>query len=75
MTENQDLSRIFGMRHRSAIGLSEETDAIVIIISEERGDMSLAYQGKLHQGLNKEELLLKIKDAIKISEAITYGTK
>ena len=74
LTENQDLSRIFGMRHRSAIGLSEETDAIVIIISEERGDMSMAYQGKLHQGLNKEELLLKIKDAVKISEAITYGT-
>jgi len=68
LTENQDLSRIFGMRHRSAIGLSEETDAIVIIISEERGDMSLAYQGKLHQGLNKEELLLKIKDAIKLKK-------
>lgn len=68
LTENQDLSRIFGTRHRAAIGLSEETDAIAIIISEERGDMSLAYQGRLHQGLGREELLSKIKEAIKIKK-------
>ncbi len=65
LSENQYLSRIFGTRHRAAIGLSEETDAIVIIISEERGDLSLAYQGRLHQGLKKEELLFKIKEIIK----------
>lgn len=68
LTENQDLSRIFGMRHRAAIGLSEETDAIVITISEERGDMSLAYQSRLYQGLNREEMLLKTKEFIKIKK-------
>lgn len=68
LTENHDLSRIFGTRHRAAIGLSEETDAIAIIMSEERGDMSLAYQGKLYQGLNREELLFKIKEVIKIKK-------
>lgn len=68
LTENQDLSRIFGTRHRAAIGLSEETDAITIIVSEERGDVSLAYQGRLYQGLNKEELLSKIKEFIKIKK-------
>lgn len=68
LTENQDLSRVFGTRHRAAIGLSEEMDAIVIIVSEERGDVSLAYQGRLYQGLEKEELLSKIKEVIKIKK-------
>lgn len=65
LTENQDLSRLFGTRHRAAIGLSEETDAIVIVISEERGDMTLVYQGKLYQGLTRKELLLKIQNIIR----------
>jgi diadenylate cyclase len=74
LTENQDLSRIFGTRHRAAIGLSEETDAIVIIVSEERGDLSLVYEGKTYQGLKKEELLQKIVEIIK-SEKKLHGAK
>ena len=65
LTQNQDLSRIFGTRHRAAIGLSEETDAILIIVSEERRDTSLAYQGKLYKDLSREELLIKIKEFLK----------
>jgi diadenylate cyclase len=38
-----------GMRHRSALGLSEETDAVVLIVSEETGQISIAYNGHLHQ--------------------------
>jgi diadenylate cyclase len=68
LTDNQELSRIFGTRHRAAVSLSEETDAIVIIVSEERGDMSLAYKGKLYQGLNREELINKITEFIKIKK-------
>ncbi len=45
LTENQTLSRIYGTRHRAALGLSEETDAVIIVISEERQDISLAYDG------------------------------
>ena len=65
LTQNQDLSRIFGTRHRAAIGLSEETDAIVIIVSEERHDVSLVYQGKLHKDLSREELLARVKEIMK----------
>ena len=65
LTHNQDLSRIFGTRHRAALGLSEETDAIILIVSEERRDISLVYQGKLHKDLSRDDLASKIKEIIK----------
>lgn len=68
LTENQDLSRIYGTRHRAALGLSEETDAIVIIVSEERQDMSLVYRGKLYKDLSREEMLSQIKEMIRLKK-------
>lgn len=65
ITHNQDLSRIFGTRHRAALGLSEETDAIVIIVSEERHDISLVYKGILYKDLSREDILTKTKEIIK----------
>lgn len=65
LTKNQDLSRVFGTRHRAALGLSEETDAIVIVVSEERQDMSVFYRGRLYRDLGREEMLSKIKELIK----------
>jgi diadenylate cyclase len=65
LTLNQDLSRVFGTRHRAALGLSEETDALIIVISEERHDMSLVYESRLYKDLSKDELLVKIKDILK----------
>ena len=66
LSENQDLSRIYGTRHRAALGLSEETDALVIIVSEERKDISLVYKGRLFKEMGKEELLAKIKEILKL---------
>lgn len=51
-----DSSQSFGMRHRAALGLSEETDAIVIVVSEENGSMALAFQGHLLQNLSAARL-------------------
>ena len=65
LTQKQDLSRIFGTRHRAALGLSEETDAVIIIVSEERQDISLVYRSKLYKDLSKEELFSKVKDIYK----------
>ncbi|MDD4953824.1 MAG: diadenylate cyclase CdaA [Candidatus Omnitrophica bacterium] len=62
ITPNQELSRIFGTRHRAALGLSEETDAIIIIVSEERQDISLVYRGKLNKDLGPEGLFTRIKE-------------
>jgi len=50
------LSKAFGMRHRAAIGLSEETDAVAVIVSEETGAVSLAYRGRLSRGLDEDRL-------------------
>ncbi len=68
LTQNQDLSRIFGTRHRAALGLSEETDAIVIIVSEERHDISLVYRGRFYKDIGQEELILKIKEFMKLKK-------
>ncbi len=68
LTENQGLSRIFGTRHRAALGLSEDTDAIIIVVSEERHDVSLVYQSRLYRDLSKEELFSKVKEFIKLPE-------
>lgn len=69
LAQRQELSRIYGTRHRAALGLSEETDAIVIVVSEERQDISLVYKGKIYKDLSKEELLNQIKEIIKLKNA------
>jgi diadenylate cyclase len=56
LTHRQGLSASMGMRHRAAIGLSEETDAVVVVISEETGEISVAHGGNLVQGLDPEGL-------------------
>lgn len=65
LNEDSDMSRIFGMRHRAAIGLTQETDAVVIVVSEERQDISLVYEGRLFQEMKREDLLLKVKQLMK----------
>lgn len=56
LSQDPRLSRTLGTRHRAAVGLSEETDSIVIVVSEETGVVSLAVQGALSRDVNREEL-------------------
>jgi diadenylate cyclase len=56
LTQRQDLSKSLGTRHRAAIGLSEETDAVVVAVSEETSAVSYAYKGQLVRGVTIEEL-------------------
>jgi diadenylate cyclase len=56
LTQRQDLAKSLGTRHRAAIGLSEDTDAIVVIVSEETGAVSYAYKGNLTRGVTLKEL-------------------
>ena len=52
LTMNPELSRTLGSRHRAAIGLSEDTDAVAVVISEETGAISLVEDGQIRRGLD-----------------------
>ncbi len=56
LAEDQDLSQELGSRHRAALGLSEDTDAVVVVVSEETGIISIAENGKLIRNLTVESL-------------------
>ena len=56
LTEQQELSKILGMRHRAALGLSEIADAIIVTVSEETGLISIARNGKLQQAVEPLDL-------------------
>jgi len=56
LTQQTDLNKTLGTRHRAAIGLSEDTDAVVVVVSEETGAVSYAYKGTLTRGVTFEEL-------------------
>jgi len=56
LTEQQELSKILGMRHRAALGLSEIADAIIITVSEETGLISIARSGRLQQAVDPRDL-------------------
>jgi diadenylate cyclase len=56
LTQRGDLNKSLGTRHRAAIGLSEETDAVIVTVSEETGMISYAHKGQLVRGVTPEEL-------------------
>lgn len=60
VSENPNIPASMGLRHRSAIGITEITDAIVVVVSEETGQISLAKNGEVYQGLSYQELRSKL---------------
>ncbi len=54
VTQRENLDRSMGLRHRAAIGLTEEADAIALIVSEETGTVSISYEGKIEREFDKE---------------------
>ncbi|MFO7589240.1 MAG: diadenylate cyclase CdaA [Gemmatimonadota bacterium] len=63
LSESPAVDRSLGTRHRAALGLSEETDALVVVISEETGQISLALGGRLFRGLKPDELHRRLLEA------------
>jgi uncharacterized protein (TIGR00159 family) len=65
LSKSSEIPRKYGTRHRAGLGISEESDAIAVIVSEETGEISVAVGGKLHRNLDQEllkSLLLKELD-------------
>ena len=56
LTLSADLSTEFGTRHRAALGISNETDALAVVVSEETGTISVAFDGELTRGLDSQSL-------------------
>jgi diadenylate cyclase len=56
LTENPDVAKSLGTRHRSGVGLTEETDAVAVIVSGGTGQVSVGVRGELMQGLSVEDL-------------------
>ena len=61
LTVNPGLDRDLGTRHRAAIGLTEECDAVAVVVSEERGEISMAIRGRLHRRLSVDDLHERLK--------------
>ena len=67
LTQNAMYSRLYGMRHKAAIGVTEESDAVTVVISEETGQLSVAYDGKLERGIDKFALKEQITKHLHIA--------
>lgn len=67
LSEQQDIRKTFGTRHRAAIGITEETDAIVLVVSEETGAISLAYDSKLYYDLTMEQLTKTLESQLELT--------
>lgn len=63
LTENHELSTELGTRHRAAIGLSEQCDALIVVVSEETGTISVAENGHMVRHLDEQTLAAKIRPA------------
>jgi DNA integrity scanning protein DisA with diadenylate cyclase activity len=56
VSHDLDIPKELGLRHRSAMGISQESDALAIVVSEEKGTISVAMNGTFHLNLSAEEL-------------------
>ena len=62
LSEQQDIKKSFGTRHRASLGMSEQSDAVVLIVSEETGAISLSFDAKLYYDLSPVEITRKLKE-------------
>jgi len=68
LTLNPRLSRDLGTRHRAALGITEDTDAVAVVVSEESGLISIVQHGEIKRGLDAPKLRAAISEALQISQ-------
>ena len=64
LSERQDIRKNFGTRHRASLGMAEHSDAVILIVSEESGAVSLAYDARLYYDLSSVEVTRKLKELL-----------
>lgn len=67
LSQQYDIRKTFGTRHRAALGLSEVSDAVILVVSEETGAFSLAYDSKLHYDLTIEQVTNILENELDIT--------
>ncbi len=75
LSQSQKLSKTLGTRHRAGLGLSEETDALVIVVSEETGIISIMDQGKISRDIDEEKLRHQLMDLYQPEKAKSKAKK
>ncbi len=70
LSEQLDIRRSFGTRHRAALGLAEETDAVVLVVSEETGAVSLAYESNLYYDVAAREVKNRLREKLNTTEPV-----
>ncbi len=68
LSQNPNVSKELGTRHRAGLGISEETDAVVVIVSEETGGISIACGGELNMRLTPDELEKNLEDLFELNK-------
>ena len=71
---NPNISKKLGTRHRAALGVSEESDALALIVSEETGRISIAVSGKIEYNLTLDEFRMKLMDELKPKAEVFYDS-
>ena len=64
LSERQDIRKNFGTRHRASLGMAEQSDAVILVVSEETGAISLAYDAKLYYDLSVMEVTRKLNELL-----------
>ncbi len=68
LSDNPNFNKIIGTRHRAALGITEQTDTVVILVSEETGEISVASDGRFIPVVNRERLVNILKDLLVVEE-------
>lgn len=66
VSQRELMDRSIGLRHRAALGLAEQTDAIVLVVSEETGQLSIAFDGELERDLEPEDFVKRLEELLAI---------
>jgi diadenylate cyclase len=64
VSQREDLDRALGLRHRAGLGITEESDAIAIVVSEETGNLSICHRGRIERGFKPDQFEKRLSELL-----------